>query len=103
MMPTPKITEKDFQESLLKMAQLLGWWVFHPYDSRRSRAGFPDLVLLKEGHPPLFRELKTDKGRVRPEQQAVGDLMLATGLDWAIWRPADWKQIHEVLSEKGDR
>ena len=53
--------EKDFMEDLVKKAGFAGWMVYHTYDSRRSTAGFPDLVLVK---PPvvIFAELKTEKG-----------------------------------------
>lgn len=38
-----------------------GWMVYHTYDSRRSDAGFPDLVMVRGGRI-IFAELKYDKG-----------------------------------------
>ena len=38
--------EKDFMDKLLGAAVPAGWMVYHTYDSRRSTAGFPDLVLV---------------------------------------------------------
>ncbi len=58
------------------------------YDSRRSPKGWPDMVLSgKKGL--LFRELKTEKGRLTPEQK---DWLLALerhGCNTGIWRPSD--------------
>lgn len=87
------MTEKDLQTAVTAIADLYGWLSFHDHDSRRNRAGFPDLVLL---HPLtgrlLFRELKTEKGRVRPEQQGWLDALILGNHDAAIWRP---RHLHD--------
>ncbi len=41
------MTEADFQGQVVELAQLHRWHVYHTFDSRRSHAGFPDLLLLK--------------------------------------------------------
>ena len=41
------ILEADFQAQVVKLALLLGWKVYHTHDSRRSREGFPDLILIR--------------------------------------------------------
>ena len=83
--------EKDFQAAVQDAAHLLGWLTYHTYDSRHSAPGFPDLVLVRER--VLFRELKTDKGRVTAAQQHWIDRLSAAGADAGVWRPADWEQI----------
>jgi hypothetical protein len=84
-------TEAALQTRIIKAAQAAGWLVYHTHDSRRSQAGFPDLVLV---HPDrkqvLYRELKTEKGRLRPEQQEWLLSLRAAGVDAEVWRPAQW-------------
>jgi hypothetical protein len=53
--------------------------------------GFPDLVLARGG-VVLHVELKSEKGKVRPEQSE----WLAE-LGGEIWRPSDWPGIQERL------
>jgi len=83
------MTEDELQTMIINAALYAGWLVFHDNDSRQNRAGFPDLVLVK---PPrvLIIELKSAKGRIRPEQQVWLDALeqcdtVSTGLV----RPAD--------------
>jgi len=65
----------------------LGLWGFHPFDSRRSKEGWPDWTII--GNRIIYRELKTEKGKVTPAQQAVGDILTAAGGDWTVWHPSD--------------
>ena len=96
------LTEAQFQESVIQMAtEVYGWEVFHDGDSRRSNAGFPDLVLVKDGRI-IFAELKREKGAYPSKAQmnwlallgqAAGDNVMAV-----LWRPSsNWQ---EVLSGK---
>lgn len=85
------MSEKDFQTGVLKLAQFHGFTLrYHTHDSRRSAPGFPDLVLIntRTGRI-LWRELKTNKGRVSLDQQAWLDGLAACGLDAGVWRPND--------------
>ena len=85
------MSEKDFQAGVLKLARFHGFQLrYHTHDSRRSAPGFPDLVLVntRTGRV-LFRELKTNKGRVSPDQQAWLDGLTACGMDAGVWRPND--------------
>jgi len=70
------------------LCRVLGVRYFHPHDSRRSVPGFPDLVLVGPGGV-AYRELKTDRGTLSPEQTTWKWALLAAGQDWAIWRPSD--------------
>ncbi|MDN4645375.1 VRR-NUC domain-containing protein [Arthrobacter sp. PsM3] len=87
----PKLSEEQFQQQVIDLAQYHQYEVtYHNPDSRRSQAGFPDLVLISSSRRrALFRELKTEDGRVRPKQQAVLLAMVAAGLDADVWRPSD--------------
>lgn len=84
-----QMSETVFQDQVMQLARVLGWWVYHPYDSRRSKSGWPDLVLVHRAHGVLYRELKTEVGRVSPEQREVIALLTAAGANAAVWRPRD--------------
>ena len=62
-------TEAQFQRTVTEYAALTGWLWYHTHDSRRSHAGFPDLCLVR-GDRLIFAELKSERGRVRLEQEA---------------------------------
>ena len=51
-------------------------------------AGFADLMVLHDGRV-LFFELKAPKGRLRPDQEAFRDAVLAQGFGWALVRSLD--------------
>jgi hypothetical protein len=85
------MTEDQLQSAVIDLAKLHQYEVtYHNPDSRRSQAGFPDLVLVSSSRRlALFRELKTEDGRFRPKQQAVIAAMVAAGLNADVWRPSD--------------
>ena len=89
------ITEKHFQSHVLRYAKKRGWHVYHTHDSRRSEPGFPDLVLVR--NKVLFRELKTDKGRLTAAQKAWGESLTTAGADYAVWRPKALQEIFVSL------
>ena len=41
------MNEAELQRNVLSLAAMTGWLAYHTYDSRRSQAGFPDLVLVR--------------------------------------------------------
>jgi hypothetical protein len=97
-----KQTERAFERAVVEYVQLLGWRVYHTYDSRRSNPGFPDLVLVRDGFA-LFIELKAEKGRVSIAQQEwIDALDLVAGetdrVGVFVWRPSDWAEIELVLA-----
>lgn len=88
--------EDQLQALVLEAAKSLGVLAYHPFDSRRSTPGFPDLVLVG-GASIAYRELKSSIGRLTPEQCYWLDALRAVGSDAGIWRPADWPD--QILSE----
>ena len=105
-----RMLERDFQRAVIEVAHTFSWKVAHFRTAINARghyqtpvggdgAGWPDLVLAHSGSGRiLFRELKSDTGRLAPNQQQWGDRLVACGCDWDVWRPADMKHIVTVLS-----
>ena len=82
----------------------LGLWGFHPLISIGSRKGWPDWTFI--GKWIMYRELKTETGKLRPDQELVRDLILEAGGDWALWRPSDYlsgRIAHELAELAGLR
>lgn len=93
------MTEDHLLKAVLDMARMLGITTAHfrPALSQSGRwhtavagdgKGFPDLVLVGRGGI-LYRELKTEKGRLSPEQVVWLRTLNSAGADAGIWRPAD--------------
>jgi hypothetical protein len=70
-----------------KLMKDLGLLAFHTRDSRRSEQGYPDWTIV--GKRVLFRELKTQRGRLSPSQKGWLAKLTAAGQDAGVWRPAD--------------
>ena len=89
--------EAEYQEQIIQLAEACGWLVWHDQDSRRNRAGLPDLLMVR-GPVLLFIEVKTEKGKVSPEQEAfIGRLKQVKYVDADVVRPHQWEQIAQVL------
>lgn len=82
------MTEAQFQDTVIAMCKLLRVAWYHPYFSRRSAAGWPDLALCG-ARGFMLRELKTEKGRLTRDQQEWGSRLRNAGVSWDVWRPAD--------------
>jgi hypothetical protein len=127
------LTESQWASIVNETAAIGGWRRYHTYLSKRSPAGFPDLVLVK---PPrlIFAELKTDAKTSKPTEQqeewledlrgvAEGvELLRGLALDVAekvqvaangiaesplievhVWRPSDWPTVVETLTGRKPR
>ena len=83
------MTERELDAAVAKLAKLMGIKVrYHPRNSIGSQAGWPDWSFISDGGA-IFRENKTEIGRLTSEQRITGYVMQAARLDWALWRPAD--------------
>jgi hypothetical protein len=94
------MTEAELQATIVDAAQLAGWLVYHDHDSRRNPAGLPDLILCR---PPrvVFLELKSDKGRTRPEQTIwLNALEACDTIASALIRPDNLETVIDYLTEK---
>jgi hypothetical protein len=82
-----KVTEKEWQQTVIDTAQARGWRVAHFRTSRTGSggyatavqadgAGYPDLSMVR-GPRLAFVELKAEKGRLAPAQREwLDDLTL---------------------------
>lgn len=103
------MTEREFQGAVMDAARWLGWRCFHPKTVQTAQgahltaftgdAGFPDLVLVHKSRGVIFAELKTDRGRLTPEQREWRDQLITAGAEYYIWRPKDWDDIKTRLQE----
>src|SRR5437879_786960 len=75
-------------EALLRARPSLLWHHCGRPFACRGGAGWPDLVVIGPQRL-ILRELKGDATRVRRHQQAYGHAIIAAGVSWALWRPAD--------------
>ena len=91
------LSEKQLQSQIVQYAKLRGWRVYHTYDSRRSTAGFPDLVLVRDNHL-IFAEIKSNRGKVTPEQRSWIEALTRTQCEIHVWRPDDWDYIETLLA-----
>ena len=94
-----KMPERELQEAVRRLCAGLGLFHYHPHNSARSEAGWPDSTII--GRRVLFRELKSECGRLSPEQAEVGRRLKAAGQNWRVWRPSDLLsgQIAKELTE----
>jgi len=83
-----RMPERELQQLVGDLCQLLGLPHFHVRHSRGMTAGWPDSVII--GTRVIYRELKAEHGQLSPDQRAIGDKLKAAGADWKVWRPRDW-------------
>ncbi len=82
------MTEAQLQDTVVAMCKLLDVAWYHPYFSRRSAAGWPDLALCGASGF-ITRELKTERGKLTADQQRWGSMLRQAGISWDVWRPGD--------------
>ena len=99
--PAPGMPEAALLAWVRRTALENGWLYWHCYDSRGSDLGYPDVTLVKPGHPLILAECKTATGKLTIEQQRwLEFLPQATGVYSGLWRPQDKDMILELLTRK---
>jgi hypothetical protein len=103
------ISEREWLRDVIQLAHINGWLVTHfrtalAPDGHWLTAisgdkGFPDLVLVR-GRRLIFAELKTERGRVMPEQQRWLDALRHANLEVGVyvWRPSDRETVAHILA-----
>lgn len=103
------LTEAEWQRDVIDLAHLHRWRVAHFRAATLTNgrtitpvaadgAGWPDLVLVRGRL--LFRELKTNRGRLQPHQEAWGAALQKAGCDWGVWRPRDFDEVLACLTRR---
>ena len=92
------ITEKQFQENIRQLALYLGYdFIYHTHDSRHSPAGFPDLIILRDGRM-IVAELKAEGGELTAEQYFwLVEFSKIPSAEIYLWKPSDFESITEIL------
>lgn len=95
--------ESEFQRQVEAKAQMLGWYTWHVNLPMRSKAGFPDVLCIKDRL--VWIELKVYRengsaGKVMPEQVAFHERLRAAGQQvLVVYNDSDgWDEIVRVLS-----
>lgn len=95
------MTERDLQAAVLELAERFGWRCLHLATAQRgarfltatNRAGkgWPDVFAIRDGRV-LVAELKSDRGKTTPEQDAwLEEFRRVMGARVFVWTPADWQ------------
>lgn len=94
------VPEEQFMNDVMMYAQVICNWklIYHVPDSRRaSSAGFPDLVMVRNGRL-LCVECKKVGGVVSSAQRAWLDALgKVPGVEVAVVTPEDWPAIETML------
>lgn len=93
-----RITEKAFQSTVIKALRVAGWTHYHTYNSIRSVKGFPDLIALHEKKRRVLAiEVKTETGKLTPEQDAWLQLFSLCGIESEVLRPSGFDEFWERI------
>jgi hypothetical protein len=89
--------ERDLQRDVMVTATQYGWLAYHTVNSKKSRSGFPDTVLVR-GETCIFAELKMPGNALSPAQQAwLTALERVQHVETYLWLPDDRPLIAERL------
>jgi len=91
------ISEKGYAQQIYDLARYFRWRCYRTHDSRHSPAGYPDLSLL-HGQRHVYAEIKTEKGKLTPEQRGWLVALYEAGHEVYVFRPSSWSLVVDVLS-----
>lgn len=92
------VSEKTWQSQVVQLAKTLGFKTFHPFDSRRSAQGWPDLSLVRDRL--VLLELKTEKGKLSDFQREMIRSLVAAGVETYVLRPRHLDLLALILSAR---
>lgn len=83
------LTERELQAQVIELAKLLGWMVYHTYDSRKSEPGYPDLTMAHaDTGAVIWAELKRE-GQLPTAAQRRWLMALGRRHLAVLWQPSD--------------
>jgi hypothetical protein len=97
------MSEDNLKARVIDFAKLHGWKVVHYRPAKTAKGyrtplegdkGCPDLIMARDS-VIIFAELKSQNGRVSPEQR---EWLAALGVYGYVWRPSDLPRIEEILT-----
>jgi hypothetical protein len=97
------MTEAMLLAKIIRMCEELGLKYHHVYVGRVGQVGYVDLTIAGPGGL-LLRELKSALGTLSEEQEKWRTMLKASGQNYAVWTPADWRlgRIHDQLWRLAD-
>lgn len=106
--------ESEFEDAVITAAQLGGWRVHAERPARTAHGGWRTAVKGDTGWPDLalahprrglfvLAELKSESGRVRPEQRRWLDDLEAAGVTCRVWRPIQLGSVAQFLIDPNVR
>jgi len=101
--PDNRMKEKYLQEQVRWLARLCGYdFIYHTWDSRNSPAGFPDIIILKDGRM-IVAEIKREGEQPSPEQYFwLLEFSKIRQAEVYLWCPSDWDEIESVIRRGTD-
>lgn len=101
-----QLSESKLQQRVVYRAKKYGWRTAHAGKGLLGNVwatpmapGWPDLTCVKAGHYVIFIELKSEKGKLAPEQVEWLELLNKTGNFGIVIRPSDLrlKKVDEIF------
>lgn len=103
-----ELSELEHQGQVIELATMMGWSHMHVRKCRgrggawttpTSVKGWPDWFFWHERRGESFlAELKTDIGKLSPDQTTCIASLREAGLTVHVWRPRDWDEIQRALT-----
>ena len=111
-----ELKESDFASQVEDLLKLYGWYWCHFRPARTEKGwrtaitghkGFPDYVAVRNGRL-VFAELKSEKGKLTPEQQEWQDVLhllnrkrlrmnMISPIEVYLWRPSQFEEVRGIL------
>jgi hypothetical protein len=100
------LSEVQWERWVVRVADLYGWHGIHIRQSegnvqgvdRADAYGWPDWTFVKPEVGIMFRELKTETGRLSSAQRMWHLWLHEAGADVAVWRPSQWQTVIDTLN-----
>lgn len=89
--------ERELEAEVEALLRLAGWRYYHTHDSRRSVAGFPDIVAIR-GTRLLVLELKSESGKPTSEQYAWLEDFDRVGAQAYVVRPSNLDELAAIVA-----